>query len=51
MLAKGLLTADRELAEQTYMRWIAQYGDVVEMTHGKSGYSVAVLPYTIESVA
>lgn len=48
--AKGLFTTDRQLAESTYMRWIEEFGDVVEMVHTKNGYSVTVLPYLIESV-
>jgi hypothetical protein len=49
MFAKGFMTADARLAEATYMRWLAVYGDVVELWKRGNNYEVVVNPCVVRT--
>ncbi len=41
-IAKGLITTDEKLAEETYMRWVERFGDNVRMSRKDGRYEVEV---------
>ena len=49
LFVKGFMTIDMNLAETTYMRWLKEYGDVVEFWKYGNRYEVVVKPYIVRT--
>ena len=50
-VAKGYITRDKAEAEEIFMRWTQQYGDVVTMRKTFDGrYEVKVESYRVEDI-
>ena len=47
-IAKGLITTDEKLTEETYMRWVERFGDTVRMLRKDGRYEVEVDAYIVE---
>lgn len=48
-ISKGLMTTDASLAEETYMRWLSEYGDVTEFWKYNNHYEVVVKPCIVRT--